>query len=427
MKVFLCLLTVLFLVTGCGKLPNPEAVTSPVRHDNTIVKYGNYLYIAFPVGLPSKYNRTTETMTTLCMDVECENNCILCQCLFFRTLGIQDNKLYFSCGPRGRHNPNLPEWSRGMELIIGYQDQISGKVVPLRTISEAEFAGDYTFLDQGFIYYPRSVLKEGGDPKNSDDYVFTITRLSLDGKNEENLDDLAKAVAGVLIVADGNIYTLGRDNSTIYVSKITDEGVEDPVPLFDVTETGYQDYYDTVPYYYNGTLFFFVTDGAATPFPDPEYSKYWIQTRKNAYLIALNTETGEWKQLVEEPLSQFTVTENKIYYVPIEYRILYAPENYDEIYAQDPVTARNVVKRTSASSKIYCCNLDGSKQKLVLDLPNYTFDEVFCVNDNTLYSWFVDTTSEEYFTSKTHRVQFASLDLSSGKVTFAQEQDNATP
>jgi len=417
MNVFLCLLAILFLATGCSQLFAPESRTSSVRHDNTMLEYGNHIYVSLTVNPPYKYNRETGTMAELCMDAECKNNCILCQCIDFRTLGIQDNKLYFSCEPRGRHNPNLPEWSRGMGFVIGYQDQISGKVVPLRTLSQEEAASIYTFLDQGFIYYSRRILKEGGDPQNRDDYKYTITRLSLDGKIEENLEALT--VGGVLCVADGYIYTLGKDGSTIGVSKITDEGVEAPVTLFDIRKNGYQTYYSTIPYYYNGTLFFLVSDGTVTTFSDSENSSH---TRVNTYLIALNTKTGEGKQLVEEPICQFTVTENKIYYIPVEFRHLYPSENDDESYAQDPVAT------ISTSSKIYSCNLDGSKPKLVLDLPRYKIAPLFLVIDNTLYGWLADLENNQWLAGKVAlQSNFASVDLSSGNVTFAQKQDNATP
>ena len=73
--------------------------------------------------------------------------------------------------------------------------------------------------------------------------------------------------------------------------------------------------------------------------------------------------------LVDVPVINFRMTDDKIYYSPFETREFGSGTIY-------------------CSADLFCCNLDGSDPQVVYSNPSLDYTETFTVIDNKIYGWF---------------------------------------
>jgi hypothetical protein len=167
--------------------------------NNELAAYGNYVFHEYN-GI-FRYNIKTGKNEKACRDVECDGNCPLES--MSTITGVYDGKLYFYAVQAFTH-----------KVYIAYQDILSGEVKALKVMEETEDSGTlFAFVEGGYIYYERMILKDGGDKTKTEDYERYICRVSLDGKKDEIFikcgenDGLAMACDGKLIVGvEGDLY-----------------------------------------------------------------------------------------------------------------------------------------------------------------------------------------------------------------------------
>ena len=158
-----------------------------------------------------------------------------------------------------------------------------------------------------------------------------------------------------------------------------------------------------IPSYLNGNLYLrgHVADGV--------YSEYnENMARKLSYLVAVDVHTGELTRVVDEPVIQFCVTNEGIYYAPLKLRHMYIPEDYEE----NP----NKIQIFWADETLHFCNHDGSGKKEVYTNEKMDYVEMFTVIDNILYGLLFDYDDESHRWGERYH---GSIDLATGVVTKA--------
>ena len=280
------------------------------------------------------------------------------------------------------------------KVFIGYQDILSGEVTLLKTMDSdlISLGSDYICVEGEYVYYEATTLKEGGDKKNPNDYERSICRISLDGKKDEVFIKCAEN-EGMAIVCDGKII-MGSDGELYSMDIETKEKNF----LFDCEE------YDTLNTmgnirYVNGKIYF--TALSKYSYVSEITGGEWPQE----ILFSVDINTGEVKKVLEEPVVNFCVTDDAVYYVPFKYRILYMPEDYEN--------NKDDLRTWKMDYTVYACDLDGKNVRAVYSNDKISCSRWMAVIGGVLYSYISDYDEEEHTYSS--KLSFGAIDLETGK------------
>ncbi len=357
--------------------------TAVVKND--LAEYGNFVWAES--SRIYRFNRKTETFYTACNDPECDGRCpVDCVMSFFA--GVHDQKLYFSAYQQFTHL-----------TMLAYQDVVTGETHVLKTMSDTADPKSYqTFIDADWWYYKCMQLKEGGDATKPADYEPYICRISLDGSKDETVSKLADTEF-LYMAADGKVVTGHTDK--LYV---TDTETGQRQELYNFSQNGYRSTMSTAQYY-DGKMYF---TALAQNFATEQYTG---GQQRMSFLMCIDLASGQAERVVEQPVENFTVTEQGVYYVPFQLRYLYVPENPE----QNP----RGVKYCLFEPSVYFCGHDGSNAKIVYTNDKLDFSFRFTVIDNTLYGWLFDYNEQEKnFSSSGY---FGSVNFDTGRIVRTEK------
>ena len=360
---------------------NKKIITTAQNSD--MVVYGNYIFLG--MRAIHRYNRKTGELSKACRDIECNEKKCPIEDALVSTAGVYDGKLYFF---------SFKGMAPVSKIFIGYQDILSGDVTILKSMDAdlMTLGLDRVYVDGGYVYYETTVLKEGGDKKNPNDYERSICRVSLDGKKDEVFIKLEEN-EGMAIVCDGKL--IMASEGKLYSIDIE---TKEKNLLFDC-ET-----YDALNItsnivYVNGKLYF---TAKSKNIYTPEITGGECSLK---ILFFVDVNTGEVKKVIEEPVTDFTVANDAIYYVPFKYRILYMPEDYEN--------NKDDLRTWKMDYTVYACDLDGKNVRAVYSNDKISCSRWMAVIGGVLYSYISDYDEEEHTYSS--KLSFGAIDLETGK------------
>ena len=381
--IFLLVLTVL-LFSSCQT--DHEAIG--VIHSTAVIRpniqeYGPYVYV--DGRTISRYNRGTNLFSSACVDPECNGTCPI-EAAISSVNQVVDGRMFFSSFEAYTH-----------VVRYGYQDVVSGDIRILTTLSEAEDSMNArSYVWNGWMYYTKQILREGGDPDVLSDYIPHVCRVSVDNGDEETV---MPASEPLMMVADGYIIT--HKEGVLYAYDIDTLKKKS---LYSLEENGFSTLATGLSYA-KGRIYFLCRSREVCT---SEYSK---QNFLYPYLVSVDLQTEEVSCVVEKPVTAFTVTDDAVYYAPFELRHLYIPENYADVPEEVVVFL--------ADDTLYACDLDGCHHRTVYTNDQLDFVEGFTVIDGVLYGWLYDFDNENHKFSTGY---FGSIDFQTGKVTKAQQE-----
>ena len=349
----------------------------------------NYIFADW--GKIYRFDRSTETFSLACTDPDCDSNRCPLECVVNYFAGVSDGKVYFSSFQQFSHN-----------TLLSYLDIATGECVTIKTMSEAEDPEAISsYVEDGWWYYPRKILKEGGDASNSNDYDFWLCKISLDGQNDQTIRQL-KDTETIQMVAAGVIVT--HSNGKFYATDIDDYSVSE---LFDFGAFGFTHPYTDI--YCVDNKAYFLAASTTT-----KHSEYTQQSYPLTFLICIDLNTKQAWQVLDQPLCYFYPTGDTIYYVPFELRHIYIPDNYEE----NP----SGVMICLFEDTIYQCDLNGENSKKLYSNDQIDFAENVIVIDGILYGWLYDYNEATHTYDKTF---FGGIDLKTGRVIRTEKPQKA--
>ncbi|MBQ7338710.1 MAG: hypothetical protein IJW40_09705 [Clostridia bacterium] len=304
--------------------------TVGVYHDFAVDDMGN-LYDAF----------SGEIRGDFCEDAACDGNCFL-EAGYTSVNQICDGRVYFT------------QYYAAEDLYL-YCDLelLTGRVeVLLRLPREESTSETHAWIENGYMYYMRTQLKEGGDSDNPTDYADCIFRIPLEG-GESEMVYMARSVSESLqLVADNGVYTV--DMGTIYRYDLT---TGEQRALYNSVENGFRQSFGALQY----------VDGYLYMPAFPEGTATFL-------LAVLHVESGEWQLITEEPLASYAVTNDAVYFVLRQPHTVSAPE-FEMQYS-------NVCAPT-----IYACDTDGGNVRHIWTDESGLYDFIygFTVADGVFY------------------------------------------
>jgi hypothetical protein len=358
-----------------------EIYTTRVKR-NDIAAYGNFVFLEY--GKIYRFNRKTESLENACSDIECEGMCPL-DCVMSRFVGASDGKLYF-CG-----------WQQYTHYTyLACHDIKSGDIKVVKMLEDSEDPLDYnTFIEDGYWYYKRMILKEGGEATNPEDYEPYLCRISLDGKKDEVF---VKCEGGEMIgmIDSGKIITVIRN--VIYS---TDINTKEKKEIYDLTANGY-----TVASEMSGVdgkIYLMVS-------LSQEYVDEAIgYTCMLFALLNIDANTGEVKRFVEEPIVGFCVTDDAVYYTPFKLRI---PEGYEEDREGKTVRMND--------ETLYACDHDGKNIRKVYTDGSVYYSDWCTVIDGYIYGWMNEVDPNTY---KLGPLFIGGIEIATGKLIKTEKPE----
>ena len=130
------------------------------------------------------------------------------------------------------------------------------------------------------------------------------------------------------------------------------------------------------------------------------------------FLLSIDINTGEVKRILEEPITNFYLTDDAIYYVPFKYRILYMPEDYEN--------NKDDLKSTTVDTTLYVCDLDGKNSRAVYTNDEVHFSHTIAIFDGVAYGDFRAFDEEKHVYNKSF---FGVLDLETGTLTRPKKSE----
>ena len=347
------LVTILFclasLVSCAEQLPKPPSLVYE-QESITFNTYAHGNYVFSEWGMGTQYNRTTgEIIKTFCSDPECKGDCFLENC-FVTFSQMYQSRLYFSAFA-----------FRGHDTHYAYYDVESGKVKVLFTLSENETPiSTRCFVSDGYMYYSCLKLKDGGDADNPNDYHVYIGRIPADGGREEIVYEARAWSESLQLVVGKTMITYFEDS--MYKTDLT---TGEQVKLFDAQANGYFRM-DAVSYY-RGNI----------------YISAALLNGGKRYLLSVDIETGEHKRLIDEPIGNYKLTDEAVYFNLWDYRQLNDPELYP------PDDDDSGAMFSFYSSTLFACDHDGGNVRPVYtDETGYlSYGIEYTVIDGVYYGW----------------------------------------
>lgn len=322
-------------LSSCSDTPDPTDVHElRAIHMDNLVEYGNYIYYPDGVDGMMRLDRRTNQISSACTDPECTGDCLLKAPIMYFSQ-IANGRLYFASWAAYTH-----------EYTYAYLDIQTGKVVALRECEDIESTvGTAPFVDGDFCYYKRKILKPDGDPKNPNDYLTYLCRMPADGGDEEVLLELYGDSDMLLFVYQGQPVLFYDTQFSLF-----DPATKTRTVFFDLEEEGF------------GFL-----RGDMAMLDSKLY--FLVQKPVDVYLVSMDVLTGEYTTVVDVPVINFRMTDDKIYYSPFETREFGSGTIY-------------------CSADLFCCNLDGSDPQVIYSNPSLDYTETFTVIDNKIYGRF---------------------------------------
>ncbi len=304
------------------------------RVDDTLVLFNGYYDML-----------TGELVRGYCEDPECDGDCYL-ESGYCTMHSLVGDRVYFMVfAPR--------------EDTVYYcrRELASGEISVLFTLPEEEQgAFDTACVDGEYYYYPRMMLREGGNPDNLNDYESYICRYDMERDVHETLYQCRGEMEVLYYVIDGVLYT--SYNGGFWRTELA---TMEQTLLVDHDALGYRSGFVAVRY-----LDGYFYDLAVLP-------------EGGRQLVRFDAVSGEQNVLLDEQVDSYALTNQGIYFFPqVPMRPIGKPisgEGEDAEYEY------------IGGSTIYACDHDGSNVRPIwtdesglIDLNNvaYTvFDNVY--------------------------------------------------
>ena len=363
LTILLFVLPVLLLSSCTERLPEWDDIAASTYErkvvGNTtapVICWGNF--VISEIGTGAVYDRTTGDMVLgVCDDPECDLTCPL------HWGGVElaqasDGKVYF-----------IFKQLKEKTYYYCYKELVSGRVEVMFKVSFDDATPNKTlFVIDGQCYYTRKYLKEEGNPNDPEDYVSYVCRIPEAGGANEILYEMRDNSETLYLIADGMMITSYQ--GIVYRIDIDTKEV---TPFLDLEEEGIPSFGQ--PQYLDGKMYFFTN------------SKDWMTTTPkgspvNQPRIAMaDVITGEWKYLIDHPVVSYHITNDAIYFSPVEIQMMSDPTKYQKT----DVDASFLL----ASSTLYACDLDGGNIRKVWTEETHQIDfiENYTVVDGVLYGW----------------------------------------
>ena len=361
-SMFLLLILLLCNLCGCNDhLSIPKTVD---EYDSQIIGWqmGKCIrqdqYIFTDWGRGAYYNMATgEYISNFCEDPECDGMCWLE--MGITTINqVSDDRVYFTQLEAGTH-----------DLHYCYRDMISGEIHIILSLPEEETSvQSAAYIDGDMMYFPRILLKEGGNPDVLSDYLHYLCSVPVEGGECKVVYEMRGAAEHIALVVEGVLYTTFE--SSLWR---TDLATGEQKALFNSVENGYVAGFGGFQYL-RGNLYFLVNYASGgVSFADGS------KLTNNKRVILLDTATGIWRELLDIPVTSYCLTNDAIYICPTEPHQLSDPEIYT------PTTEG--VKYLSASVTLYECKPDGSELHPIWTDESGALDfcETYTVSDGVLY------------------------------------------
>lgn len=326
-----------------------------------------------------------ELVTNYCEDPECDGKCFL-ERGDAKLNQIEQNRLYFT----------------QYEAFVGdihycYRDLLTGEVKVMVTLTRQESSGfDLASIDQGNLYYMQLLLKNGGDPDNAADYELYICRVNCEGGPREVVYSCRSKAEHLLNVVDNRIYTIYEGG--LYR---TDLETKEQKLLFSATDHGFSPGFGNLQYI-DGKLYTMVNraGGGVSVLNGKKIAP-------DRRVIMIDAETGEWKDVLNTTIVTYCITNDAIYFSPLEPHQVSDPE----IYTIDDAETKYLL----ASKTLYACDLNGENAHPVWTdesgLLNYV--ECYTVVNDILYGWIFSFIPEENAYEKHY---FAEIHFDTGEI-----------
>ena len=381
----LILLITMFVFAACTEQPDMPSNsenkihTTGIRSPFDIAEYGDYIYFSNPTVF--KYNRSNGKLTKACDDPECAGNCHL-EDLITMVSHVYDGKMFFSS-----LNPKTRSYT------YSYMDIITKEIKVLCEFFENERPGlGKPIVENGYIYYIRNMLKPDGDSKNADDYILTACRIPETGGDEQMICHFDSKLDNIITVYNDSIISYNQFAINMYAVATGEKTV-----LFDFAEQGYVSAYNFT--FSNGKLYYCATS------TETVYSEYRKTEFSKPYMISLDVDSGEFRRVIEEPVFNFCLAEDKAYYTKFELRHLYVPDDYE--------TNPGKTKILLVGDTLYCCDHNGENSSKVFAKSNMDFSLTYTVIENKFYGLISDYDTDSNTFGKYY---FACIDPETGDV-----------
>ena len=143
-----------------------------------------------------------------------------------------------------------------------------------------------------------------------------------------------------------------------------------------------------------------------------QHVEYTGGERNMSFLLWADVKTGENGRLLEEPVTDFCITDDTVYYLPFKLRYLFVPEDYEE-HPED-------VKTFFVDETLYACDLKGDNSREVYTNEKLTFAP-FTVIDSVLYGWMQDYDEETHWWNR--QAFFGAIELETGRIIRSENSE----
>ncbi len=375
---------------ACAEKPQPpiSSESSAIIRSCDIQKHGRYIYRAG--GRLTRYDPVSATASFACLTPDCLHSttgtCPLDAAITEPT-AVSDGRLYFYSFAAFTH-----------EILLGWQDLITGEIRVLVTLSSAEEGLPAAGVHDGYLYYQCRTLREGGSAENPDDYRPTVSRVPVDGGRPTVV--LEKAADEILwLVADGKLI-LGRESERVLYAY--DIATQEKKCIYDLAADGFT-MIKSKPLYTEGKLYFLAGTNQRATDPRVEY------THTLQYLVAVDVRESGGGAVIHTPVEEFDLYGGEIYYVPYKLRTfgLSADQDEGEMF-------------TTRDDTLWACDLGGKNPRPIVTLDR-TDIRAMVVSDGQMYGQITRYHSED----GTRELFRGAIDLASGEL-IPEKQEGAS-
>ena len=392
---FVVLFSFLLCLVGC--------TLQPANKENVNLQYENHvrgwpMWVAYRDGNTvygkggTHYDISTGILgLDFCEDVECEGNCYLE--MLVTPSQLYDGCLYFSAMHPDTHG-----------TMYCYRDNVTGEIEHLLTLGNAEDVQDQFFVDEDWVYYNHLAPRTGGDPERQEDYVIWVSRMPAKGGTSEAVYEAGDRAELMVMVADGYLYTTRE--GTLYRTNLT---TMEQTALFNSDDNGFVTNYGGFQYL-DGRLYFCVNvPGTGISLPN----NAGIVTQP--YIVVLDVHSGEWRLLVDVPIVSYVITNDAVYYTPVDIHQISDPERFAPEDAQ--------TRYLAGSATLYACNLDGTNSHPVYTDESGLLEYIgsyYTVVDHVYYGRIYEFDQKANDFTKYY---FAEIHFDTGEMIVADEEE----
>ncbi|MBO5702184.1 MAG: DUF5050 domain-containing protein, partial [Clostridia bacterium] len=254
----------------------------------------------------------------------------------------------------------------------------------------------YNFYAHGGYLYYFAWNKENGLSMSFEPGY--LCRVPVSGGKEETLAEYKTGSEHIVCVVGNTVITASGNNISSYdisKKKITE--------IFNAEKSGFRLIFAETSYYYDGKLYFLAEkDMPSVVEAEEGFRESW--KTPDDYLIALDIKTKKWEKAVDDPVSLFCVTEDRIYYVKKKYRLIPITEFALSI---------NDVLTVYGDSSICSQPIGGGDEQVHYTNEKISYNEIFSIKNGKLCGKINSPTETEY----DYSIKFATIDFSTGNIT----------